>query len=57
MERSKIKEEHLSRAAYVYIRQSSQYQAEHNRESQSLQYQLVEKAKELARREVSHDKC
>ncbi len=43
----KIKEHHLSKIAYVYIRQSTTYQAEHNLESQKRQYQLVDKAKEL----------
>src|SRR3990172_1086906 len=47
MEMGKIKEGHLSRTAYVYIRQSTPYQAEHNLESQRRQYQLVDKAKAL----------
>ena len=52
MEVGKIKEKHLSRVAYVYIRQSSQYQVEHNLESQSRQYQLVDKAKKMGFRDV-----
>jgi len=52
MGNAQIKESHLSRIAYVYIRQSTQYQMEHNLESQRRQYQLVEKAKGLGFREV-----
>lgn len=52
MDNDKIKAQHLSRIAYVYIRQSTQYQTEHNLESQHRQYQLVEKAKELGFRDV-----
>jgi DNA invertase Pin-like site-specific DNA recombinase len=44
---SKIKDTHLARIAYIYIRQSTAYQAEHNLESQRRQYQLVEKAKAM----------
>ena len=47
-----IKEIHLSRIAYVYIRQSTRYQSEHNLESQRRQYQLVEKAKAMGFRDV-----
>jgi len=47
MTSEKIKAHHLSRIAYVYIRQSTTYQAQHNLESQSRQYQLVDKAKAL----------
>lgn len=47
-----IKEDHLSRIAYVYIRQSTQYQAQHNLESQNRQYQLLEKAKEMGFRDI-----
>jgi len=43
----KIKKTHLSKDAYVYVRQSSPYQVEHNLESQRLQYELVNKAKEF----------
>ncbi len=44
---SKIKPEHLSRTAYIYIRQSTMEQVYKNQESQRVQYQLVERAKEL----------
>lgn len=40
----KIHASHKARIAYVYIRQSSPYQVQHNLESQRLQYELVEKA-------------
>ena len=41
---SKITEHHIRRTAYVYVRQSTQDQVAHNRESQRLQYNLREKA-------------
>lgn len=44
---SKITPEHLSRAAFVYIRQSSQYQVINNLESQRRQYGLVDRARQL----------
>jgi hypothetical protein len=37
---SKVKPNHLQRAAYVYIRQSSQTQVENNRESTARQYEF-----------------
>ena len=43
----KIKAEHLGRVACIYVRQSTSGQVIHNRESQRLQYGLVERAKEL----------
>jgi hypothetical protein len=43
----KIDPRHLERRAYVYIRQSSLQQVEHNLESQDLQYQLVQRAQAL----------
>jgi DNA invertase Pin-like site-specific DNA recombinase len=46
MQSEKIQESHRARIAYVYVRQSSLYQVEHNLESQRLQYQLVEKARQ-----------
>lgn len=46
-EHHKITTEHLERAAYVYVRQSSYYQVEHHRESKARQYNLVQWAKEL----------
>lgn len=52
MENSKINERHLSRNAYVYIRQSTQYQAEHNIESQHRQYQLIDKARAMGFKEI-----
>jgi DNA invertase Pin-like site-specific DNA recombinase len=44
---TKIGTSHLSRAAYVYLRQSSPAQVEHNRESTQRQYALVSKASTL----------
>ncbi|MBW2027302.1 MAG: recombinase family protein [Deltaproteobacteria bacterium] len=44
---SKITESHLSRDAYVYIRQSTQDQVNHNLESKRRQYSLQSKAREL----------
>src|SRR3979409_691580 len=44
---TKINSTHLSRLAYVYLRQSSAAQVEHNRESTARQYALVPKAAEL----------
>jgi hypothetical protein len=43
----KIKASHLQRAAYVYIRQSTPGQVEHNRESTARQYALAERACQL----------
>lgn len=48
---SKIHSEHLSRRAFLYIRQSSLAQVHEHLESQRLQYQLVERAQELGWRE------
>jgi hypothetical protein len=44
---TKVGAAHLQRAAYVYLRQSSPDQVEHNRESTQLQYALVTKATNL----------
>jgi hypothetical protein len=44
---SKIKPAHIQRAAYVYIRQSTPGQVEHNRESTARQYALADKARQL----------
>jgi DNA invertase Pin-like site-specific DNA recombinase len=44
---AKIGVSHLARAAYVYLRQSSPAQVEHNRESTQRQYALVSKATAL----------
>ena len=43
----KIAEQHLTRTAFVYIRQSSQGQVLRNKESQVNQYQLVDRAQQL----------
>ena len=43
----KINASHLSRPAYVYLRQSTPAQLEYNRESTERQYALVEKATAL----------
>jgi len=43
----KVNSSHLCRCAYVYIRQSSAAQVEHNRESGRRQYRLVDRAVEL----------
>ena len=40
----KIRPEHLRRAAYVYVRQSSPHQVRHHRESQRRQYALADRA-------------
>ena len=44
---TKIGPSQTSRAAYVYLRQSSQAQVEHNRESTQRQYALVTRASSL----------
>ena len=44
---SKIDAEHLSRSAYVYIRQSTADQLQHNHESRRRQYALAERARML----------
>ena len=44
---SKITAEHLSRSAYVYIRQSTTDQLLHNHESRRRQYALAERARGL----------
>ncbi len=43
----KIKPTHLDRCAYVYVRQSTATQVEHNRESTRRQYKLAERATDL----------
>ena len=40
----KIKTTHLNRCAYVYVRQSTASQVQHNRESTDRQYKLVDRA-------------
>ena len=49
---NKISSEHLSRAAYVYVRQSTLDQVQNNLESQRLQYGLADRARELGWHEV-----
>lgn len=44
---SKIKPTHTQRAAYVYVRQSTPGQVEHNRESTARQYALADRACQL----------
>ena len=44
---AKITTQHVSRAAYVYVRQSTADQVQNNLESQRLQYRLVDRAREL----------
>ena len=46
-EREKLSDSHLRRAAFVYVRQSTQSQTERNTESTELQYALVARATEL----------
>jgi DNA invertase Pin-like site-specific DNA recombinase len=49
---SKISPAHLTRAAFVYVRQSTTYQVINNLESQRRQYGLVERARQLGWDEV-----
>ena len=44
---SKINASHLRRSAFIYLRQSSAAQVEHNRESTRRQYGLASRAAEL----------
>ena len=44
---SKIKPTHTQRGAFVYVRQSTASQVEHNRESTQRQYALIDRAVEL----------
>ena len=44
---SKITPEHLARAAFVYVRQSTAYQVANNHESRRRQYGLAERARQL----------
>jgi DNA invertase Pin-like site-specific DNA recombinase len=48
----KIKPQHLSRKAVVYVRQSSAYQVSHNLESQRLQYAMQDRLQQLGWREI-----
>jgi len=49
---NKITPAHLQKKAIVYIRQSSERQVQENKESQRLQYSLIDRAKELGFAEV-----
>jgi len=49
---SKIQKDHLDRAAYIYVRQSTMGQVEQNRESQRRQYALADRAKDLGWRDI-----
>src|ERR1700744_5723013 len=44
---SKIMPEHLARASFIYVRQSTAYQVVNNLESQRRQYGLVDRARQL----------
>jgi DNA invertase Pin-like site-specific DNA recombinase len=46
-DRSKVSPAHLERAAFVYLRQSTPGQVEHNRESTARQYALADRACQL----------
>ena len=48
----KIKPEHLTRKAIVYLRQSSEKQVRYNLESQRLQYDVAERMRTLGWKEV-----
>lgn len=43
----KVSALHLSRKAYIYVRQSSAYQVAHHHEGRQVQYNLVERARQL----------
>ena len=49
---NKITSDHLARAAFVYVRQSTAYQVANNLESQRRQYGLVERARQLGWEDV-----
>ena len=44
---------HTERAAYVYVRQSSEFQVRNNVERQRLQYTLADHARELGFRDIT----
>jgi len=44
---------HMERAAYVYVRQSSEFQVQNNVERQRLQYALADHARELGFRDIT----
>ena len=49
---TKISPEHLARGAYVYVRQSTADQLQHNHESRRRQYDLAERARTLGWSEI-----
>jgi len=49
---TKISSDHLSRSAYVYVRQSTADQLQHNHESRRRQYALAERARSLGFNDV-----
>ena len=48
----KIRSQHLSRKAMLYVRQSSAYQVTHNVESKKLQYAMQDRLQQLGWREI-----
>lgn len=48
----KINPDHLARAAYIYVRQSTADQVQHNHESRRRQYGLADRARHLGWKEV-----
>ena len=52
MSNYKIQQDHLNRAGYIYVRQSSLAQVEQNLESQRRQYALAERAKDLGWQDI-----
>lgn len=48
----KIRPEHLQRAAYVYVRQSTTHQVRHHREGQQRQYELEGRARSIGFEQV-----
>jgi DNA invertase Pin-like site-specific DNA recombinase len=52
LKNSKVAAQHLARKALVYLRQSSEKQVKENRESQRLQYALVDRARDLGFKDV-----
>jgi len=48
----KIRAQHLSRKAILYVRQSSAYQVSHNLESQKLQYAMQDRLRQLGWQEI-----
>jgi DNA invertase Pin-like site-specific DNA recombinase len=52
LKNSKVAAQHLARKALVYLRQSSEKQVKENRESQRLQYALVDRARDFGFKDV-----